>query len=56
MLLELVETMLMGVTVDVERVAVVVCGLAGRRGRLDLYHWSASGSVLNFLNLAPGNP
>ena len=55
-LLELVETMLGGVTVDIEGVAVVVCGFAGYCRRLDLYHRSASGSVLNFLNLAPGNP
>ena len=50
-LLELVGTMLGG-----DMVAIVAFWLAGRCGRLDLYHCSASGSVLNFLNLAPGNP
>ena len=37
-------------------VAVVVFGFPGRCGRLDLYHRSASGRDLNFLNLAPENP
>lgn len=55
-LLGLVGTALKEATVDVAGDEVVDCGLAGFCGRLALYHCSASGSVLNFLNLAPGNP
>ena len=55
-LLGLVGTALKEATVDVVGDEVVDCGLAGFCGRLALYHCSASGSVLNFLNLAPGNP
>ena len=55
-LLGLVKMTLGDAIVDVEGVAAVVCGFTARRGRFDLYHWSASGCVLNFLNLAPGNP
>ena len=43
-------------TVDVLGVGIVACGFRGRSGRLSLYHCSASGFVLNFLNLAPGYP
>lgn len=55
-LLELVKMMLGDGAVNVLGVAAVVCGFPGRCGRLELYHRSASGCVLNFLNLAPGNP
>ena len=55
-LLELVKMILGGGAVNVLGVAAVVCGFPGRCGRLELYHRSASGCVLNFLNLAPGNP
>lgn len=37
-------------------VAVVARCFGEDGGRLDLYHFSASGSVLNFLNLAPAYP
>ena len=41
---------------DVLDVATVGRGFVGDCGRLSLYHCSASGFVLNFLNLAPGYP
>ena len=44
------------VTVEVEGVAVVVFAFTELRGRLDLYHLSASDCVLNFLSFAPENP
>ena len=56
MLLELGNTALEVDAVDVLGVVVVGRGFVGPRGRLVLYHCSASGCVLNFLNLAPGKP
>ena len=55
-LLELVSMALGDVTVGVEGVAVAVFAFTELRGRLDLYHRSASRCVLNFLSFAPENP
>lgn len=56
LLLGLVKIIAGGGAVSVAGVAVLVWGFEGRCGRFDLYHCSASGCDLNFLNLAPGNP
>lgn len=55
-MLKLVEVILGARVVGVLGVAVVVCEVVEPGGMFVLNHCSASTSVLNFLNLAPGYP